>query len=121
MDRDQGAEGPLITGLGPNGFRVGDRHAPSLLLTAERAMDWTPPALAELTIDDLREALSPHPEFVLIGTGAELRRPPAALVKALEALNVGLEPMDSRAAARAWGVLRAEGREVAAALYPLSA
>jgi uncharacterized protein len=27
--------------------------------------------------------------------------------------------MDSRAAARAWGVLRGEGRRIAAALYPL--
>ena len=27
--------------------------------------------------------------------------------------------MDSRAAARAWGVLRAEGREIVAALMPL--
>ena len=121
MDRDQGAEGPLITGLGPNGFRVGDRHAPSLLLTADRALDWTPPALADLSIDHLREVLSPRPEFVLLGTGAELRRPPPSLTKALEALNVGLEAMDSRAAARAWGVLRAEGRDVAAALYPLNA
>lgn len=121
MDRDQGATGPIVTGLGPNGFRVGDRHAPALLLTTERAMDWTPPALADLSIDDLREALSPRPEFVLLGTGAELRRPPAALTGALEALNVGLDAMDSRAAARAWGVLRAEGRGVAAALYPLDA
>jgi uncharacterized protein len=29
--------------------------------------------------------------------------------------------MDSRAAARAWGVIRAEGRRIAAALYPLDA
>ena len=29
--------------------------------------------------------------------------------------------MDSRAAARAWGMLREEGRPIAAALYPLDA
>jgi uncharacterized protein len=29
--------------------------------------------------------------------------------------------MDSRAAARAWGVLRGEGRVIGAALYPLDA
>jgi uncharacterized protein len=48
-----------------------------------------------------------------------LVRPPLALVKALGARNIGIESMDSRAAARAWGVLRAELRWVAAALYPL--
>ena len=60
-----------------------------------------------------------RPEFILIGTGATLVRPPAALVRALEAQGIGVEPMDSRAAARAWGVLRAERRTIAAALYPL--
>ena len=41
-----------------------------------------------------------------------------ALVAALEARGVGVEAMDSRAAARAWGVLRDEGRQIAAAFYP---
>ena len=46
-------------------------------------------------------------------------RPPAALARALETRGIGMEPMDSRAAARAWGVLRGEGRVIGAALYPL--
>ena len=59
------------------------------------------------------------PEFVLLGTGTTLERPAPALARALEAAGIGLEPMDSRAAARAWGVLRGEGRRIAAALYPI--
>jgi hypothetical protein len=47
-------------------------------------------------------------------------RPPLALTKALGARGIGVEAMDSRAAARAWGVLRAELRWVAGALYPLA-
>ena len=59
------------------------------------------------------------PEFILIGTGAGLTRPPVALVRALEDAGIGVEAMDSRAAARAWGVLRAEERWIVAALLPL--
>ena len=63
--------------------------------------------------------LDPAPEFLILGTGSRMLRPSPALVVALEAKGVGVEPMDSRAAARAWGVLRAELRWIAAALYPL--
>mgnify|MGYP002652520948 CR=1 FL=1 len=51
--------------------------------------------------------------------GKLLARPPRGLVTALEARDIGMEAMDSRAAARAWGVLRSEGRQIAAALYPI--
>ena len=48
-----------------------------------------------------------------------MRRPPRAFVADLEARGIGVEAMDSRAAARAWGVLRAEERWIVAALLPL--
>jgi uncharacterized protein len=67
----------------------------------------------------LTSILEPAPEFVLIGTGDTLARPPRALIDALEARGIGVEAMDSRAAAKTWGVLRGEGRQIAAALYPL--
>ncbi len=122
MERGQPVDGPLIRGFSGNGFRLDDvTVAPALLLTPERAMDWTPPALASLTIAALEPALDPAPEFILIGTGAGLVRPPQSLVRALEARGIGVEAMDSRAAAKAWGVLRDEGRVIAAALYPLDA
>ena len=111
--------GPLVQGFGPNGFRIDGVHHRAALLTVTRANNWTPPALADLTVTDLQALVDARPEFILLGTGDTLVRPPAALVRALEAQDVGLEPMDSRAAARAWGVLRGEGRMVAAALYPL--
>jgi len=54
-----------------------------------------------------------------LGTGATTAFPPAALAEALAARGIGIEAMDSRAAARTWGLLRAEGRRIAAALLPL--
>ncbi|RYD56555.1 MAG: hypothetical protein EOP60_05115 [Sphingomonadales bacterium] len=117
----QGAEGPVISGFSGRGFKVDGGVYEGLLISPERADGWAPPPLEELTDADLAPllALNPKPEFILLGTGATMRRPPLALVKALEARGIGLEPMDSRAAARGWGVLRAELRWVAGALYPL--
>ena len=122
VERGQPVTGPEIRGFTSGGYRLDDvTVAPSLLLTEARAMDWAPPAIEAISAESVEPALDPLPEFLLLGTGARLRRPPAAFVRALEARGVGVEPMDSRAAARAWGVLRAEGRRIAAALYPLDA
>ncbi|WP_375392166.1 Mth938-like domain-containing protein [uncultured Sphingomonas sp.] len=119
VERDQPGPGPIVTGFGPGGFRVGEARYRALLLTVEAAHDWTPPLLAALAPADLQPLTDYRPEFILLGTGPTLRRPSPGLVGALDALGIGLEMMDSRAAARAWGVLRGEGRVVAAALYPL--
>lgn len=122
MERGQPVNGPAIRGFTTAGYRLDDvTVAPSLLLTIDRASDWTPPPLTGLTIAALEPALDPKPEFVVLGTGARLVRPPLSLVRALDARGIGLEAMDSRAAARAWGMLREEGRPIAAALYPLDA
>lgn len=93
-----------------------------LLLTPTRALAWNDaPAVATLTAAALGDLLDgdPRPEFLLLGTGALLQQPPRAFVRDLEARGIGLEAMDSRAAARAWGLLRAEERQIVAALLPL--
>ena len=114
-------DGPTITGFSGGGFRVDDNVYHGLLISPTRADGWRPPALHALTDADVAPllALDPPSEFLLLGTGPSLERPPPAFTRALEARGIGIEAMDSRAAARAWGVLRAEGRRVAAALYPL--
>ncbi|MEG3179532.1 Mth938-like domain-containing protein [Sphingomonas sp. LT1P40] len=117
MDRSR-AEGPVVSGFSGRGFRVDDNVYEGILLTPSRADGWAPPSLDQLTPADFAPllALDPLPEFVILGTGSTLRRPSPALEAALP---FGIEIMDSRAAARAWGVLRAELRWIAAALYPL--
>ena len=79
------------------------------------------PTVDALTLAALGGLLDgdPRPEFLLLGTGAGLRQPPRPFVRDLEAKGIGVEAMDSRAAARAWGVLRAEERSIVAALLPL--
>ena len=121
FERDRSPDGPLINGFARGGFRVDENIYRALLITAHRADGWTPPPLDGLDIAALAPvlALDPGPEFLLLGTGAKLVRPPLALIAALEARGIGVEAMDSRAAARAWSVLRGEGRWIVGALYPL--
>ncbi|WP_109808753.1 Mth938-like domain-containing protein [Sphingosinithalassobacter portus] len=120
MDR-MGAEGPVISGFSGGGFVVDGGAYRALVLTPVRADSWTPPSIDALGEGDVAPllALDPQPEFLLLGTGASLVRPPAAFTQALTARGIGVEVMDSRAAARAWGMLRAEQRWIAGALYPL--
>ncbi|PZU10713.1 Mth938-like domain-containing protein [Sphingomonas sp.] len=122
LDKTPAAIGPLVAAMGPAGFRVADRIVPGgLILTPDDARDWPARTIDALTEADfaILLAMDPLPEFVLLGTGASLRRPAPALAAALEARGLHLEPMDSRAAARTWGLLRSEGRAIAAALLPI--
>jgi uncharacterized protein len=122
FDRNPSASGPLVRGFSGGGFSVDGGVYMALLLTPDRASQWRAPPLAELKIDDLSEllALRPAPEFLLLGTGADFAFAPRALKTALEDMGIGLESMDSRAAARAWGMLRSEERWIVAALMPLA-
>jgi len=116
IDRNPRAAGPVVTGFAGAGFRIdGEATAGGVLLTPE----WWRPWDGALTLEALEPLAAIEPEFIVIGTGATLVRPPRALVDALDARGIGLEPMDSRAAARAWGILRGEDRWIAAALMPL--
>jgi uncharacterized protein len=121
LDRDPVADGPIVRGFANGGFAVEERVYRTLLLTPLSAAEWNPPPLAELAVADLESlvALDPSPEFLLLGTGPRLAHPPRALREALDELGIGLEVMDSRAAARTWGLLRGEERWIAAALMPL--
>ena len=124
LRREEGGAGPVVTGFSGTGFKVREARFPrGLMLTPEEARDWAAPA----SVDALDMAMlapllarDPLPEFLLLGTGARLVQPPRPLAAALEAMSIGIEAMDSRAAARAWGVLRQEGRQIVAALLPLT-
>ncbi|MBV9931770.1 MAG: Mth938-like domain-containing protein [Alphaproteobacteria bacterium] len=119
---DEAAPGPLVQGFAGTGFSVDGRVYAAVLLTPLAAASWDPPAgAAALTLDHLAPllALERPPEFLLLGTGPALAFPPRPLVRALDERGIGIEAMDSRAAARTWGLLRGEGRWIAAALMPL--
>ena len=113
--------GPLVRGFADGQFVVDGTRYRSVVLTPEQATQWDAPPTGDLAIEHLEAALAlqPPPEFILLGTGPTLTHPPRALARALQERGIGIEAMDSRAAARTWAVLRAEERWIAAALMPL--
>jgi uncharacterized protein len=116
--------GPVITGFrGANFIVDGAAREGALLLTPTSLHPWTQAALPINDLCALVETMgvTGTPEMLLLGTGAALVRPAPADVVALEGRGIGVEVMDSRTAARIWNVLRAEGRDVVAALLPLNA
>ena len=121
FQRGRPASGPVVQGFAGGGFSVDGQVYPAVLLTPEAAAPWSPPPLAELDLSYLQPLLelSPTPEFILFGSGSSMAFPPRALIRDLESRGIGLEAMDSRAAARTWGLLRAEGRWIAAAIMGL--
>ncbi len=78
---------------------------------------WQAPAISDLVADHFDELLEYAPELVLLGTGAKGQFPPRDLMFAFARRGVGLEVMDTPAAARTFNVLAGEGRKVAAVLY----
>ena len=124
MERNEGEGLVSIRGFSGHGFRVGDTvHAAGLLIWPEAATPWSPPPFDALALEDFTalDAIQPQIELLLLGSGATLRRPSRPLIEALNARGIGVEPMDSRAAARTYNLLAGEARRVAAALYPLNA
>ncbi len=107
------ASGPAITGFSGTQIIVdGKARAGGVILTPDAVFDWDG--------DDFASAITlPLPEFILLGTGATLVRPAPELIATYEAQGIGIEAMDTRAAARVWTLLRSEGRWISAALKPL--
>ncbi len=121
FERTPAARGPVVRGVAEGRFAVDGARFEALLLTPERAEAWNAPALAELKAEHVAPllALDPAPEFLILGTGATMAFPPRAFVEEMDARGIGVEAMDSRAAARTWGILRVEERWIVAALLPI--
>lgn len=113
VDPAERAPGPAITGFSGSALVIdGVPRTGGVILTPEAVLDWDGGDFAAAVI-------APPPEFILLGTGATLVRPDPALIAAYEAKGIGIEAMDTRAAARAWTLLRSEGRWISAALRGL--
>lgn len=87
------------------------------LTTSEVVTDWQPTPVDELTPDDLAPITDARPEVIVLGTGSSNVFAPRDVLFALARRGIGLEVMDTPAAARTFNVLASEGRNVAAILY----
>jgi uncharacterized protein len=113
-------DAPTIDSYGAGGFRLsGEWHAGSLLIVADEAQPWAVRDLSQLSVAALDPVLAAgraEVEFLLLGVGAVNAQPPRAMREALLLAGMGLEFMDTPAAARLYNVLTSEGRRIAAAL-----
>lgn len=114
----QGAGQNLIRGYGDGAVRINDTHfSHSVIVMPDRLVtDWPPQTFAALSPAHFAAIAQLQPEVVLLGTGARLQFPQAALARALTEAQIGMEVMDTAAACRTYNILMAEGRRVAAAL-----
>jgi uncharacterized protein len=98
---------------------IGDQSfTETIALTPDGLIDdFAAPSLEELAIADLEVLLRYEPELVILGTGERSVFPPRELTFAFARRRVGLEVMNTGAAARTFNVLAGEGRRLAAILY----
>ena len=110
-----------IASVGPDGIRINERLWTEIIaLTADEIMSpWHSVPVAELNDGHFASLLAHSPELVLVGAGASNEFLPRDLMFAFARIGVGLEVMDTAAAARTFNVLATEGRRVAAVLYPV--
>lgn len=108
-----------LEAYGNGGFRFGEMsHKGSLLILQSGIHGWDVSDFEEvcpINFQALFDDASSH-EFLIFGTGETQRFPSRDLKEAFIEAGLGLEVMDTGAAARTYNVLIAEGRKVAAAL-----
>jgi uncharacterized protein len=109
-----------IKSVGPDGIRINEQlWSETIALTPQEIISpWKSVPIAELLEEHFAPLLAHSPELILVGSGARNKFPPRELTFAFARLGVGLELMDTAAAARTFNVLAMEGRRVAAVLYP---
>jgi uncharacterized protein len=96
----------------------GAPYAQTIALTPEEVFaDWRAIPIADLADSDFETLLANSPEIILLGTGKTHVFPPRELIFAFARRGIGLEIMDTAAAARTFNVLSTEGRQIAAVLY----
>ncbi len=108
-----------IDAYGNGGFRFADMsHRGSILVLASGIKAWPVNSIAELTAEHLAPifAEAEDIELLLLGTGLDIAAIPARLRERFREARIGLDVMQTGAAARTYNILLAENRKVAAAL-----
>ena len=107
-----------IDSYGNGGFRFADMsHRGSLLLLPSGVYGWEQTEEEPLTVESLSRVFSETGiEFLILGTGRQLRLVDPDLRAALKAKGIATDPMGTGAAIRTYNIMLAEQRPVAAAL-----
>ena len=106
----------FLRGVSAEGVLVNDRRLVESFILSPMALieGWRPRGIAELLPEDLEPLLALNPTVVLLGSGATLKFPSAAVMATCLTRGIGIEVMDNSAAARTFNVLATEARKVVA-------
>jgi uncharacterized protein len=113
----------LIDAYGGGGFRFADMsHRGSILALPSGIKAWSPDRAQGLTAEDLAPVFAEAAdiEVLLLGTGVEIVPASEPLRWAFRDAGIGMEAMQTCAAARTYNILLAENRRVAAALIAVA-
>ena len=93
----------------------------ALIVLEEHAVSIPATDLQSLTMEMLQPLFDAADELdvVIFGMGERMECIPADIMKKLQALNIGSDPMDTGAACRCFNVLVTEDRRAAAVLLPV--
>jgi uncharacterized protein len=104
---------------GNGGFRFADMsHRGSVLALPSGIKAWPIASIVELTDETLDPIFAEGDalELLLLGTGADIAAIPGAFRTRFREAGIGLDVMQTGAAARTYNILLAENRKVGAAL-----
>lgn len=108
-----------IDAYGNGGFRFAEMsHRGSILCLPSGIYGWDVVDPEDINLTSLEKILTEARdiEFLLVGTGTDIRPLPSDLRAGLKARNISTDPMGTGAAVRTFNVMLAESRAVAAAL-----
>lgn len=92
-------------------------YTSSMIVTPNELIeDWGATDFEGLTEAHFERLVALNPEVIVFGTGEKLRFPHPSLFKSLAQAQIGIEFMDSHAAARTYNILMSEDRRVVCAI-----
>ncbi|AFK53388.1 Mth938-like domain-containing protein [Tistrella mobilis] len=114
----------VVQGYAEGRFRIGGEIFPHSVLVMPGVVEaWQVADLATASVDSLEPVLAAGRagavEVLIIGCGPRTQLVPRPLREALKAAGIGVEGMDTGAAARTYNVMTMEDRKAAAALIVL--
>lgn len=112
----------FIRSVSEDGIRVhNDLYTGAFIISGEGVIpDWQVNSVEDLDANNLQVIFDLQPEVVLIGTGKKQVFLPPSLQAHFFRRNCGFEVMTTDAACRTFNILVGEGRNVVAALLPIT-
>lgn len=112
----------FVRSVGTEGIRVHkDLYTGAFIISGEGIIpEWQVSGVEDINADSLQVIFDQQPEVILIGTGKKQIFLPAAIQAHFFRRNVGFEVMTTDAACRTFNILVTEGRNVVAALLPIT-